>query len=118
VFDADLPLLCQVGTETWHRAEAAGIRTVAQAFVDRAYTDEGLLQTRSLPDALVTDPEKAAARAVDMVAKGHIESVSGSTVPIQAQALLVHCDTPGAVDIARATREALLAADVDLVPLR
>jgi UPF0271 protein len=117
VFDAEVPL-CQVGTETWRQAEAAGLRTVAEAFVDRAYTEEGLLQPRSRSDALVTDPEQAASRAVDMVFKGRITSVGGSSVPIRAEALLVHCDTPGAVDIARTTRQALVAAGVDLVPLR
>jgi UPF0271 protein len=118
IFNPKLPLLCQVGTEAWRQAEAAGIRTVAEAFVDRAYTDDGLLQPRSRPDALITDPEQAASRAVDMVVKGRIESVNGAVVPVTAHALLVHCDTPGAVDIARATRQALLTAGVHLVPLR
>ena len=67
---------------------------------------------------MLTDPEQAAARAVDMVFKGQIEAVDGSPVRIEAEALLVHCDTAGAVDIARATRRALLDAGVDLVPLR
>ncbi len=118
VFDADLPLLCQVGTETWRQAEAAGIRTVAEAFVDRAYTSDGLLAPRSRPDALLTDPHEASTRAVDMVMKGHIASVDGRSVPIQADALLVHCDTPRAVEIARATRQALCDAGVELIPLR
>ena len=118
LFDADLPLLCQVGTETWRQAEEAGIRTVGEAFVDRAYTSDGLLLSRTHPDAMLTDPEQAAARAVDMVFKQQIDAVDGSPVRIEAEALLVHCDTAGAVDIARATRRALLDAGVDLVPLR
>ena len=118
LFDQDLPLLCQVGTETWRQAEAAGVRTVAEAFVDRGYTADGLLEPRSSPDAMLTDPEQAAARAVAMVLEGRIESVDGRPVEIHADALLVHCDTPGAVAIARATRRALLDAGVELIPLR
>jgi 5-oxoprolinase (ATP-hydrolysing) subunit A len=118
LFDADLPLLCQVGTETWRLAEEAGIRTVAEAFVDRAYTPEGLLVPRTEPDAMLTDPREAAARAVDMAFKGQINAVDGTPVQIQADALLVHCDTAGSVEIARATRQALLDAGADLVPLR
>jgi UPF0271 protein len=67
---------------------------------------------------LLTDPHEASTRAVDMVMKGHIESVDGRSVPIQADALLVHCDTPRAVEIARATRQALRDAGIELIPLR
>jgi UPF0271 protein len=118
LFNPELPLLCQRGTEAWRLAEVAGIRTVAEAFVDRAYTPEGLLVPRTEPDAMLTDPQEAAARAVDMVFKEQISAIDGTPVHIDAAALLVHCDTEGAVDIARATRLALLDAGVELVPVR
>lgn len=118
LFNADLPLLCQVGTEPWRLANEAGIRTVAEAFVDRAYTDEGLLLSRTELNAMLTDPHEAASRAVDMVFKGQITSINGNQIPIQAEGLLVHCDTLGSVEIARATRQALLDAGANLMPLR
>jgi len=117
-YDASLPLLCQVGTETWRVADAAGVRVVAEAFADRAYTPDGLLVSRSEPDAMLTDPSAAAARAVEMVTSGEITAVDGSRIPIRAEAIVVHCDTAGAVEIARATRRALEDAGVDLVPVR
>lgn len=116
LFDPDLPVLCQAGTATWDLAEQAGIRTVAEAFVDRAYTAEGLLLPRDQPDALLTDPAQAAERAVHMVLDGKIRSRDGVVIPVRAQSLLVHSDTPGAVAIARAARDALLAAGIRLVP--
>jgi UPF0271 protein len=116
LYDASLPLLCQVGTTTWELARANGITAVAEAFVDRAYTSEGLLLPRDQPDAMVTDPDIAAKRAVSMVFDGKVTSVDGASVPLTAQALLIHSDTPGAVDIARATREALTKAGALLVP--
>jgi len=117
-YDAALPLLCQSGTETWRLAEAAGLRVVPEGFVDRAYTPDGLLVPRSRPDAMVTDPETAAARAVAMVTAGETTAVDGSRVPIRAEALVVHSDSAGALEIARATRRALDSADVELVPVR
>jgi UPF0271 protein len=51
-----------------------------------------------------------------MVVEGQVTSLDGVTVPIQPRSLLVHCDTPGAVTIAGAARDALLAAGVRLVP--
>jgi UPF0271 protein len=117
-FNAKLPLLCQVGTEAWRLGQEAGLRLIPEAFVDRAYTPDGLLQPRTEPNALLTDADEAAARAVRMVTEGRITANDGSEIDITAEALLVHCDTPGAVDIARKTRAALEAAGVELIPMR
>ena len=72
--------------------------------MDRAYTPEGLLVPRTEPNAMLSDPAAAAARAVEMVTEGEITAVDGSRIPIKAEAILVHCDTAGAVEIARDTR--------------
>lgn len=117
-FNPHLPLLCQVDTETWRLGKKAGLRTVAEAFVDRAYTPDGLLAPRSEPNAMYKDPEQAASRAVAMATDGSIDAIDGTHIKIEAEALLVHCDTAGAVDIAKATRHALESAGVELIPLR
>lgn len=116
-YNADLPLLCQVGTETWRLGQEAGLRVVAEAFVDRAYTPQGLLVPRTEPDAMLADPASAADRAVEMVTQGKVTAIDGSRISIRAEAILVHCDTAGAVAIARETRKALEAAGVDLTPI-
>jgi UPF0271 protein len=114
-YDANLPLLAQEGTETWRLAQKAGLPVLAEAFADRAYTPEGLLVPRTEPDAMFSDPAQAAARAVQMVTAGEITAIDGSRIPIRAEAILVHCDTAGSVEIARATRKALEEAGVGLV---
>lgn len=117
-FNRRLPLLASPGTEVWRLGEEAGLRMVAEAFVDRAYTPEGFLQSRLEPNALLTDADAAAARAVRMVTEGCVTANDGSDVEVAVEALLVHCDTPGAVEIARKTRSALEAAGIELFPLR
>jgi UPF0271 protein len=117
-YDAALPVLCQSGTETWRRAETAGLRVLAEGFVDRAYTPEGLLVPRGEPGAMITDPQVAAERAVAMLLEGEVPAVDGSRVPIRADALVVHSDSAGALEIATATRRALEDAGVALVPVR
>jgi UPF0271 protein len=114
-FDSSLPVLCQEGTETWNQAQAAGLRVVAEAFVDRAYTPEGLLLPRTEPNAIFNDPQAAAERAVSMVIDKKIVAVDGTTIPIRAESLLVHSDTAGATEIATATRDALIGAGVELL---
>lgn len=117
-FNKDLPLLCQVGTEAWRIGQEAGLRLIPEGFVDRAYTPEGLLQPRTQPDALLQDAQEAADRAVHMATDGIITANDGSRIKVKADALLVHCDTPGAAEIARRTRAALETAGVELVPVR
>ncbi|MGI5132810.1 LamB/YcsF family protein [Pseudonocardia sp. CA-107938] len=117
-FNKNLPLLCQAGTETWRRGQDAGLRVVSEAFVDRAYTAEGLLQPRTQPHALLQNADEAADRAVHMATDGVITANDGSRIEVRAEALLVHCDTPGAVEIARRTRAALEAAGIELRPVR
>ncbi|MFB7895991.1 5-oxoprolinase subunit PxpA [Streptomyces xiamenensis] len=117
LYDRELPLLCQPHTEVWDRALIAGVRPLAEAFVDRGYTDEGLLVPRSQPGAVITDPAEAARRALRMAQTGTVLSVNGRAVRVAPDggdiaALCVHSDTPGAVAIAAAVREALAAGGV------
>lgn len=116
LFDPGLPLLCQRGTATWQLAEQAGIGTVAEAFVDRGYTADGLLAPRGTAHSLITDAGAAAERAVRMVTDGEIEAVDGTVVAVTARSLCVHSDTRNAVEIARATSEALRANGFQLGP--
>jgi 5-oxoprolinase (ATP-hydrolysing) subunit A len=113
LYDGELPLLCQPRTEVWKQALAAGLRPLAEGFVDRGYTDEGLLVPRSARGALVTDPGEAARRSARMAEDGTVTSVSGRTVRIapddgDVAALCVHSDTPGALDLAAAVRTELV----------
>jgi 5-oxoprolinase (ATP-hydrolysing) subunit A len=115
LYDATLPLFCQPETEVWRLAGKSGIRPLAEAFLDRAYTAEGLLVRRDETGAVITDPEIAARRAVRLVAEGELEAIDGTVLHIQPVSLCVHSDTPGAVHIVRAVVQALTAAGVELI---
>ena len=84
--------------------DALGLDTMAEAFVDRTYESDGTLRDRKFDDALITNPEKAT-RLAKMMMEGKAIAVDGSEVPIDAQTLCIHSDTPNAVAIARAVRE-------------
>jgi UPF0271 protein len=99
-------------------ARAAGLPVAAEAFADRAYEADGRLRARSQPGALLTDPAAAAAQAVRMVQDGRVIAYDGTPVPVQADTLCIHGDTPGAPAIAQAVRTALEAAGIAVRPLR
>jgi len=74
---------------------AMGMAVAAEAFADRRYEADGTLRSRRFPDALITDPREAAAQALRFAREG------------KAQTICVHGDTPGAIEILKACREAL-----------
>ncbi len=106
-YDPSLPVLGPPGSVLLRVAEAEGLSTVPEAFADRGYTAEGRLVARSEPGALLTDPDEVAARVLRMVAEGVVTAVDGAEVAVDARSVCIHGDTPGAVAIATAVRDAL-----------
>lgn len=113
-FDATLPILTLPGSALYEAAK--GLTLVAECYADRAYTPLGTLVSRREPGAVIHDPAAIADRAVRMATEGVVTAIDGTTVEAQARSLCVHGDTPGAVAIARAVRDALTAAGVTLKP--
>jgi UPF0271 protein len=113
-YDAALPVLGLPGSALLRAAEAAGLRTVREFFVDRGYTPEATLVPRSQPGALLHDPDEVTARVLRMVTEGVVTAVDGSDVPVAAESLCVHGDSPGAVAMAAAVRNGLQKAGVEL----
>lgn len=116
VRDRRIGLLCPAGSETWRLATEQGVRCFAEAFADRAYAPDGRLAGRGTPGAVIDDPDTAARRAVRLAVDGVVEASDGSTVPVTADSICIHGDTPGAVAVARAVRTALAGAGVAVQP--
>jgi UPF0271 protein len=110
-----LPVLGLPGSRLLAAAVAAGLPVFAEAFADRGYTPEGTLVPRDQPGALLTDTSAVVERAVRLAERGELVAVDGTVLPTNAESLCLHGDTPGAVGHARAVREALTSAGVDLV---
>lgn len=112
--DPDLPVLGLAGSEFFAEARRLGLRTVAEAFADRAYLPDGRLVPRTHPGAVLHDPEVIAERVLSMVESRRVAAVDGSVIPLEAESVCVHGDSPGAVAIAAAVRRRLVTADVTL----
>jgi UPF0271 protein len=115
-YDASLPVLGLPGSVFLEEAEAAGLRTVREFFVDRGYTPEATLVPRSQPGALLHDPDEVTTRVLRMVTEGVVTAVDGTDVEVHAESACVHGDSPGAVEMARAVRAGLEAAGIELRP--
>ena len=112
--DPSLTLVALAGSPLIGWARDAGLRVVAEAFADRAYTPTGALVSRREKGAVLHDPAIIAQRMLRLVREGVVEAIDGSVVAIQADSICVHGDSPGAVAIARQLRAELLQAGVSI----
>jgi UPF0271 protein len=94
------------GTTMLTEFREAGFAVLAEAFADRRYEADGALRSRKFEDALIHDPIAAGAQAARIARGEGVVAVGGALVPLDAQTLCVHGDTPGAVEIAKAVRAA------------
>ena len=100
-----VPILGMAGTLHEQVYQERGHRFVSEFYADLDYADDGgLIITRS-HDA--KDPGRAAAACLRAVTDGTVQSVGGVAVRVQADSICVHSDTPNAVALARAVRDAV-----------
>ncbi|MCT8971322.1 LamB/YcsF family protein [Microbaculum marinisediminis] len=101
----DLPIMGMI--ETCHEKvyTARGHVFIAEYYADLYYNGQGKLLITREHDPV--DPQDAAERAVRAVREGVTKSVDGNDIPVRADAICVHSDTPNAVEVARAVRDAV-----------
>jgi 5-oxoprolinase (ATP-hydrolysing) subunit A len=87
-------------------AKAQGVRVAGEVFADRGYADDGTLAPRGSPGAMIEDAGLAASRALEMVRRRYVKSLSGTSIPVSADTLCLHGDQPGALGFAKAIRKA------------
>ncbi len=115
-YDRSLPILGLPGSVLLRTAAGAGLRCVTEAFADRRYTAHGTLVSRREPGAVITDPAAVRAQVRQLVSEGTVEAQDGSTVPMGAESICVHGDTPAALAIAVAVREEIERAGCAVRP--
>ncbi len=76
-------------------------------FADLDYADDGRLIITREHEA--KHPATCAERALRAVAEGRLRTVGGRELPVKAETVCVHSDTPNAVAIAKAVKDALKA---------
>src|SRR5260370_20403462 len=112
--DVKLVLFAPDGSALARAGEAHGLKIAREVFADRNYLANGSLVSRTRPDALLHDPEEAAARVLRMLREGKVRSVDGVVVDVRAETICVHGDTPGAVEFTRTLRSQLEKEDVTI----
>lgn len=112
--DRNLILFALPGSEVANAGRAAGLRVALEAFADRAYESDGSLRSRRKTGAVITDPDAVVARAVRMVRDRSVVAYDGSVIPLEADTICVHGDTPGAEVLTERIRKGLEDAGVQV----
>ncbi len=100
-----VPLLGMAGTMHERVYTSRGIPFLAEYYTDLDYADDGALIITREHEA--KDPGEVARRAIRVMKEGKATSISGKDIPMRADCICVHSDTPGAVELAKVVHEAL-----------
>lgn len=100
-----VPLFGMINTLHEKIYQERGLKFVSEYYADLEYNENGwLVITREHGEV---DPARAAKRCVRAIKEGKAESLAGTDVAVRAESVCVHSDTPNAVAVAQAVREAL-----------
>lgn len=100
-----VPLFGMTGTLHEEIYQARGIPFVAEFYADLEYNAQGKLILSRVHDA--KDPVKMAERCVRAITEGKGTAEDGTLFPVRCETICVHSDTPNAIDIARAVKDAI-----------
>jgi len=103
-FDPSLTVSTSASRAIEDAAERCGLRVRTTFLADRACDDDGLLVPRKLPGAVIHERYAVLARVRQLLEDGTVTSSTGKKIPMRVHSILLHGDTPGAVDLARAVR--------------
>lgn len=114
--DANLVVFVTSGSEIERAAKRARLKTLALFLADRAYDAEGRLVARGLAGALVKDEAAVRARVRQFLLEGTVTTIDGAVIAMPARSILVHSDTPGALELASIVRGEIEARGATLAP--
>lgn len=99
--DSNLILYGLSGSAMIEAGQQIGLGTASEVFADRTYQDDGTLTPRRMTGSLIIDKEHAVQQVLGMVKDGYVKSISGKSVPIQADTVCIHGDGAHAVMFAQ-----------------
>lgn len=115
--DPSLIYLALSGSEMERAGLELGLTVAREGFADRQYEDDGNLTPRRIAGAVINDPEVARENVVRMIRDQAIITRHGNRIERRLDSICVHGDETTAVAVARAVREGLEQAGIEIVPL-
>ena len=103
-FDDTLPMFTVAGSEMSDAAAKKGLQVITEFFADRPLRADGSVVMFGWADVFSPTPQAVSERVRDLLTTGHVKALDGTEVPVQADTVCVHSDTPGAELLGPAVR--------------
>ena len=113
----DMIYLVPTGSKMEIAAKKLNMKIACEIFADRNYEDDGNLVSRSKPNALITDPDKAKTHVLRMVKNQSINCLSGKQIPCEIDSVCIHGDNKSSLATAKSIKENLIDNKLILKPL-
>jgi UPF0271 protein len=110
----EVPIMALVKTKQQKAVENLKAKWVGEIFADRSYNDDATLVDRSMPGAVIADPIAAGARVAEMISRSTIITHTGKEIKTKIDTVCLHGDTPNAINIAKAIKDALEKSGVTI----
>lgn len=114
--DSSLAILALPGGALAAAARASAMRLAREAFIDRAYMNDGTLVPRSEAGAVIEDTAAAASRAARIARDHSVECIDGTVIGVDADSLCIHGDNPRAVSLLTSARDSLEQIGIRIAP--
>ncbi len=112
-YSPDTLFYCMHGSVASDVSKHLGVRTVHEFYADRDYDSTGsIVFARKMR---VLDPAEAAEKCLRACREGRVTTIDGAEIDIKFDSICFHSDTPGALEIGKAVRSALLADGIEIV---
>ncbi len=111
-FSTSLVIFGLAQGELMRYAQVAGMPVKHEIFADRRYLRTGGLVPRTHPDAVINDPELAAAQVLRVIQTGKLTTLEGDEIPLTGDTVCIHGDRVDAATFASALHAQLTANGV------
>jgi UPF0271 protein len=81
-------------SELERQAKKKGVKVWREAFLDRGYKENGKLQGREKPGAIVSDVNVMYSQLKSLINKNKLQTIKGDWISIKADTICFHGDHP------------------------
>ena len=112
-FDSLLPIYTIADSETEKAAKRIGLHVITEYFADRPYTEKGVKMFGWTQEE-IGSAQDIANRVLELLKTGFVTGLGGIKVPVKAQTICVHSDTPRSTEIAKTIYDTLKEKGIQL----
>ncbi len=106
------------GSMLQHEAITCGLAFAAEAFPDRAYTNNGTLASRNIQGSVIHDANSIVERTLTILKEQRVKTINSKWLEINPGTLCIHGDNPNVVKILTELRKVFHIEGIAIQPFK